>query len=77
MAKKKVPADDGEGTIELDDTVEEAPVFVPDPEKHLCFEDAYVEHPDAGKKERRISYGGSNYEHTHEDAQGIWCYRRM
>lgn len=74
MAKKK-PVEESE--IELEgEGAEESPAQ-PDPEKHLCFEGAYVEHPEAGQRSRVISYAGANFEHTHEDAQGIWCYHRM
>lgn len=27
--------------------------------------------------DRTVSIGGKNYEHTHEDDDGVWIYRRM
>lgn len=37
----------------------------------------YVNANADGTQDRVISVGGKNYEHTHEDLDGVWIYRRM
>lgn len=40
--------------------------------------DVTVYYPNASPdNDRRIVISGQGYEHTHEDADGVWIYRRM
>lgn len=45
------------------------------PETHICLEGAYYKAADP--RQRVVVHGGRNYEHTHDDALGVWCYRNM
>lgn len=45
------------------------------PETHICLEGAYYKAADP--RQRVVVHAGRNYEHTHEDALGVWCYRNM
>jgi hypothetical protein len=54
----------------------EAPVKV-SADTHVCLDGLYVEHADAVNRPRRLNIGGVNYEHTHDDESGVWCYRAM
>jgi hypothetical protein len=45
---------------------------------HICLEGSYIKHDHAkDPRPRTVNHGGRNYEHTHEDGLGVWCYRHM
>lgn len=48
-----------------------------DPDTFVCLDGTYVENADAAQRPRVILAQGGQYEHTHEDARGVWCYRLM
>ena len=62
------------------DPASEAPsevVEVFHPNTHVCLDGAYRLYAEANQRLRCIVVDGMNYEHTHEDASGVWCYRHM
>lgn len=87
MAKRKGKADDelvdDQGEFEEEDELVDAPEDpvvdadgdVVAPETHICLEDVYYKAADP--RQRVVVHAGKNYEHTHEDALGVWCYRNM
>lgn len=38
---------------------------------------AYQDAPEGFALDRSLNLGGSNHEHVHTDADGVWIYRRM
>lgn len=67
----------------------DAPGQKGDPERHfrfesggalydlkVCVENGSLE-SNVGIRERRIRYGGVNYEHVDTDMDGVWVYRAM
>lgn len=74
MAKRKPDEDAGEPELAVDEVVDiDGDVVAP--ETHVCLEGVYVKTKEA--RPRVVVHDGANYEHTHDDATGVWCYRRM
>lgn len=50
--------------------------------KHVKLQHAHdeyevIEAPFGWQFDRQFSLNGRNWEHVHDDANGVWCYRAM
>lgn len=85
MAKRQMKSEpeltDSDEVVEMDEAVvEEVSEVVPDPDTHVFLGGAMLDIKDIGldnPRERRISFGGANWEHTDEHESGCWRYRQM
>lgn len=65
-----------------DVTVEPELVQKLDPLKHIKLQhgpDSYevMDAPAGWMRDRAVLVYGQNFEHVHDDADGVWCYRKM
>lgn len=72
MAKRKIVEDESDEVESPGEPERETH----DPNQFVSLDGSYVE-LDNSSRERRIAYGGSNYEHVSDDPDGVWEYRRM
>lgn len=79
MAKRQTKPEELPDSDDVQET-EEVVEVAADPEKHVFLEGAMVDIADLGldnPRERRISFGGANWEHVSEHESGCWRYRQM
>lgn len=65
-----------------DEVVEPEVEQVLDPKRHIKLQhghDSYevMDAPEGWNRDRAVSVYGQNFEHVHDDAHGVWCYRKM